>query len=109
MYLPKVDVINLFKTLSERFYNSQIMFEVMTEKYTRGIQKKIVKIKIKQKLGLDAGSLYNFGVLQAREIESYGNGLKVIGEWSYLEDDDARPKVLMYLGLSRTQWTIQQR
>ncbi len=106
MYLPKVDVINLFKTFSERFYHSQIVFEVVTEKYTRGIWKKIVVMKIKRELGFDAGSSYNFGVRQAREIESYGNGLNVIGEWSYIEDDDVRPKVLKYLGLSRTQWTI---
>jgi hypothetical protein len=60
-------------------------------------------MKIKRELGFDAGSSYNFGVRQAREIESYGNGLNVIGEWSYIEDDDVRPKVLKYLGLSRTQ------
>ena len=106
MYLPKADVINLFKTFSDRFYHSQIVLEVVTEKYTRGIWKKIVVMKIKRNLGFDAGSSYNFGVRQARDIESYANGIKIIGEWSYVEDDDIRPKVLKYLGLSRTQWTI---
>lgn len=106
MYLPKVDVINLFKTFSERFYHSQIVLEVVTEKYTRGIWKKIVIMKIKRELGFDAGSSYNFGVKNAFELESYGNGIKVIDEWSYVEDPDIRPRIRKYMGLSRTQWTI---
>lgn len=41
MYLPEDDVINLFKIISNRFYHSQIVLEVVTEKYTRGLWKKI--------------------------------------------------------------------
>jgi len=37
MYLPKIDVINLFETISNSFYQSQIILEVVTEKYTHGI------------------------------------------------------------------------
>lgn len=92
MYLPKVDVIKLFKTISERFYHSQIVLEVVTEKYTRGIWKKIAIMKVKKELGFDAGSAYNSGVKNAFELESYGNGIKVIDEWSYVEDHDIRPR-----------------
>lgn len=110
MYLPKDDVINLFNTFSNRFYHSQIVLEVVTEKYTSGLWKKIVEMKMKRALGFDAGSSYNFGVRQAQDIESYGIGFKIIGEWSYLEDDDIRPKILKYLShfksFTRTQWTI---
>ena len=106
MYLPREDVINLFKTFSERFYHSQIALEVVTEKYTRGIWKKIVIKKVKRELGLDAGYSYNFGIKNALELESYGAGLKIVDEWSYIEDDDVYPKILKYLGLTRTQWTI---
>jgi methyltransferase (TIGR00027 family) len=106
MYLPKADVMNLFKTFSDRFYHSQIVLEVATQKYTRGIWKKIVVMKIRRNLGFDAGCSYSFGVRKARDIESYANGIRIIGEWSYVEDDDVRPKVLKYLGLSRTQWTV---
>ncbi|MBN1455111.1 MAG: class I SAM-dependent methyltransferase [Methanomicrobia archaeon] len=106
MYLPKLEVINLFGTLSKRFYHSQIVLEVVTEKFTRGIWKKIVEMKIKRVLGLNAGSSYNFGIKNALELESYGNGIKVIDEWSYIEDPDIRPRILKYLGISRTQWTV---
>ena len=106
MYLPKVEVINLFKTFSERFYHSQMVLEVVTEKYTRGIWKKIIIMKMKQELGFDSGSSYNFGVKNALELESYGKGIKVIDEWSYIEDPDIRPRIYKYMGLSRTQWTV---
>jgi methyltransferase (TIGR00027 family) len=110
MYLPKQDVINLLKAVSQRFYQSKVIFEVVTEKYTSGMWKKIVEIKMKKALGFDAGSSYNFGVRDAQEIESYGNGIEVIDEWSYFEDKDIRPKFLRILGhfkiFSRTQWTI---
>ena len=106
MYLPKAEVIDLFKTFSERFYQSQIVLEVVTEKYTRGIWKKIIILKMKRELGFDSGSSYNFGVKNALELESFGTGIKVIDEWSYVEDPDIRPRILKCLGLSRTQWTI---
>jgi methyltransferase (TIGR00027 family) len=106
MYLPKSDVINLFRIFTERFSHSQIILEVATEKYTRGVWKKIVIHKMKRELGLDAGSSYNFGIKKAKELESFADGIKVINEWSYVEDPDTHPRILKYLGLSRTHWTI---
>jgi methyltransferase (TIGR00027 family) len=106
MYLPRKEVISLFKRFSERFFHSQIVFEVVTEKYTKGIWKKIVTYKIRRELGLDAGYSYNFGIKNAAELESFTNGLKVINEWSYIQDPDIKPRLLKYLEISRTQWTI---
>ena len=106
MYLPKPEVIGLFKTFSERLHHSQIIFEVVSEAYTRGFWKKIVEAKLKRELGLDAGSSYDFGLRRARDVESFGQGLQVVGEWSYVDDPDVRPKIFKYLGLARTQWTV---
>jgi len=106
MYLPKSDVISLFRGISERFRDSRLVFEVVTEQYTRGIWKKLVVMKIERQLGYDAGSSYQFGIRSAGEVESYGDGLRVIGEWSYVDDPDVRPKILKYLGLRKKQWTV---
>jgi methyltransferase (TIGR00027 family) len=106
MYLPKPEVMDLLRIISERFYHSQMTLEVVSEKYTRGIGKKIVIMKMKNQLGNDAGSSFNFGVKNAREIESYGTGIKVIEEWCYAEDPDIRPKIIKYFVPSRLQWTV---
>lgn len=106
MYLNKDDVIHLFQTFSEQLRHSQIALEVVTEKYTRGPWKKIVTMKIKRELGLETDVSYRFGIKNARELESYGEGLKVINEWSFVEDPDVHPRIYKYLGISRTQWTV---
>ncbi len=106
MYLSQGDMINLFKALSQNFMDTQIVFEAVSDQYTKGLWKKIVILKMKRELGFDPGSSYNFGVKRASEIEAYGSGIKVIDEWSYVEDPDTRPRILKYLHLTRTQWTI---
>ncbi len=106
MYLPKAEVMSLFRDMSRRFCDSRIAFEVTAERYTRGLWKKLVIWKMKRQTGFDAGSSYDFGVRSAREIESYGPGIQVIDEWSYVDDPDVRPRILKYLRLSRTQWTV---
>lgn len=110
MYLPKDGVSSLFKRLTESFTKSEIVFEVVTEKYTRGFRKKIVTSKMST-LGTQAGSSYDFGIRDVKDIESYGNNMKVMDEWSYFEDEDVKPKVFRLLRnikpFSRGQWTIR--
>lgn len=106
MYLPKPDVIRLFKTISERLTGSQITLEVVKEAYTRGLWKKIVEHKMKRQLGLETGAAFEFGVRAAREIESYGRGIRVLDEWAFVDDPDCRPRIYRYLGVGRTQWTV---
>jgi methyltransferase (TIGR00027 family) len=106
MYLPKRDVIALFREMAARFLDSRIAFEVVSDKYMRGLWKKVLVIKVKHELGFDAGSSMDFGVREAREIESYGAGLKVIDEWSFVEDPDTRPRIIKHLGFSKSQWVV---
>jgi methyltransferase (TIGR00027 family) len=110
MYLPKDGVISLFKRLAQSFTKSEIMFEVVNEKYTKGLWKKIVASKMST-LGTQAGSSYNFGVRDAKDIQAYGDNIKVVEEWSYFEDEDITPKILRLFRsfklFSRTQWTIR--
>ena len=106
MYLPRAGVLALFKTFSKRLQDSQIALEVVTEQYTRGFWKQIVIGKIKRELGLEISAGYQYGVRKAAEIEGYARGLKILEEWAYVQDPDVRPKILKYLGLARTQWTV---
>ncbi len=111
MYLPQEEVIRLFDKLSASFSASQIVFEVVNEKYTRGLWKKMVEFRMKRSLGTEAGSSFDFGVREAVDVEAYGKNIKVVAEWSYFEDEDIRPKVFRLFRnvkfISRTQWTIK--
>lgn len=111
MYLPPADVMRIFNVLSQSFTNSSILFEVVHQRYTQGLWKKTVEAKMKRNLGTDAGAVYQFGITTAREVETYGDSIEVVEEWSYFEDKDIRPKVLQlfqHLKLfSRSQWSIK--
>jgi len=111
MYLPQKEVEGLFRKLSESFSKSWIVFETVNKKYTQGVWKKIVESKMKRSAGTTAGSAYQFGVNNAKEIESFGKNIKLVEEWSYFEDANIEPKILWYFRnirlLTRTQWTIK--
>jgi methyltransferase (TIGR00027 family) len=111
MYLPKSEVIGIFNKLSGSFSQSHVVFEVVNEKYTKGLWKKVVESRMKRALGTKAGSAYEFGVGDAKDVESYGKKIKVVEEWSYFEDPDIKPTFLRlfrnFKFMSRTQWTIK--
>ncbi|MDD5038697.1 MAG: class I SAM-dependent methyltransferase [Dehalococcoidales bacterium] len=110
MYLPVDGVINLFRQLAGSFTESELVFEVVNEKYTKGSWKKIVASKMGT-LGTQAGSSYDFGIRNAGDIEAYASNIKVTEEWSYFEDPDIKPaawRLLRNMKLfTRLQWTIR--
>jgi len=110
MYLPQKEVEGLFRKLSESFSKSCIVFETVNKQYTQGVWKQMVESKLKRS-GTTAGSAYQFGVNNAKEIESFGKNIKLVEEWSYFEDADIEPKILWYFRnlrfFTRTQWTIK--
>ena len=81
--------------------------------YTKGFWKKIVESKMKRNSGTEAGASFNFGINDAKDIESYARNIKVMEEWSYFEDPDIRPRFQRlfrhFKSFSRTQWTIRAR
>ena len=77
-WLPPQDATRLFKEIGERFYQSQLVLDMVPEKYTKGIWKKLVRLHSRIDFGLDVS--WVFGIKNPHDIESYGNGLKVIGE-----------------------------
>ena len=110
MYLQKPDVLNIFSRISSAVSGSGFVFEVVNERYTRGFWKKMLISKMKRNLGSAAGASFDFGVRDSTEIESYGEGIRVIEEWSYFEDENIKPAILKLFRnwkfMSRTQWTV---
>jgi O-methyltransferase involved in polyketide biosynthesis len=77
-WIPPQDATRLLKEIGERFYRSQFVLDMVPEKYTKGIWKKLIRLHSRIDFGLDVS--WVFGIKNPHDIEAYGNGLKVIGE-----------------------------
>jgi O-methyltransferase involved in polyketide biosynthesis len=47
MYLPKPDVTQLFQRLAQRFTHSQFAFDMIPEKYLKGLWKMLLRLETK--------------------------------------------------------------
>jgi O-methyltransferase involved in polyketide biosynthesis len=76
MYLPEADVRKLLQAIAQRFTHSQLLLELIPEKYTKGLMHKVMGLAFRLLMGMNISFI--FGVAEPRQIESYGQGLKVI-------------------------------
>jgi methyltransferase (TIGR00027 family) len=75
-YLPKQEATRLLKVIARRFDRSQLVLDMAHEKYTKGLWKRLIQLESRV-WGIDVS--FVFGINNPRDIESYGNGFKVIG------------------------------
>lgn len=75
MYLPKEEVVKLIQLMGARFNNSQLVFDSVHEKYTKGIWKWFTNWNWRKVLDIDIN--YTYGTKNQLEIESYAKGIKV--------------------------------
>ncbi len=76
MYLPEPDAIKLLQDISQGFNRSQFVLEMIPEKYTKGFRHKLLTWALRFLMGMNIS--FVFGVQDPHQIESYGNGFKVI-------------------------------
>ncbi len=79
MWFSPQEGTRLLKEMEERFYRSQIVLDMVPEKYTKGIWKFFLRLETKITWGLDEVS-WSWGIKNPHDIEVCGKGLKVIGE-----------------------------
>jgi O-methyltransferase involved in polyketide biosynthesis len=75
-YLYEKQAVELIKQIGSRFQQSQIIMDVASIKYTKGIWKTIIKIEGHITLGLDLS--LNYGVHNINEIEKFSNSYKIL-------------------------------
>jgi O-methyltransferase involved in polyketide biosynthesis len=81
-YLSKAEIENLLGKLSNTISSSKIVFDILDEKYSKGIWKKLVSIETKHIWGIDIS--WQYGIKKPIEIEAMAKGLK-------LEKTEKRP------------------
>jgi O-methyltransferase involved in polyketide biosynthesis len=72
------DSTRLLKEIGERFHRSQLVLDIVPDKYKQGIWKHLMRLHSRIEWGLDVSWVP--GIKNPHDIETYGNGLKVIGE-----------------------------
>ena len=78
MWIPQPQAARLFKEISARFVRSQLVLDMVPDKYTHGVWKELIRLHSKMDWGLDVA--WVFGLKDPHDIDAYGNGFKVIGE-----------------------------
>ncbi len=76
-YLPKQEVIRILQEIARRFNRSQLVLDMAPEKYTKGLWKWMISLESR---AWDIDVSFVSGIDHPGEIESYGNGFKVIGD-----------------------------
>jgi O-methyltransferase involved in polyketide biosynthesis len=77
MWLPPQEAIRLFKEIGERFTRSELVADMVPEKYTKGLWKKFIRLHSRMDFGLDVA--WEFGIKDPQDIEGYSKSFKVIG------------------------------
>ena len=78
MYLPKQDATRLLQVIAQRFSRSQLVLDMVPEKYTRGLWKRLIPVAARLAGGFDVS--FVFGISKPRDIEAYGSGFRFVGE-----------------------------
>lgn len=110
MYCKESDVKALFLKLQEKLNNPEIVFEVFSSKWLTGWRKGITEFKLKKELKFGEGASYQFGIPDSETIESWGKGMKLLDEWSYLDSEELNSGMMKLLrkneAMRKVQWTV---
>ena len=78
MWLPQPEAERLLKEIGERFDRSQLVLDMVPERYTKGIWKSLMRLHNRIDWGLDVA--WVFGIKDPRDLEAYGPGFRVLGK-----------------------------
>ena len=76
-YLPRQEASRLLDVIARRFDRSQLVLDMAPEKYTKGLWKRLIQLESRV---WDIDVSFVFGINHPRDIESYGNGFKVMSD-----------------------------
>jgi methyltransferase (TIGR00027 family) len=113
MYLEGDKVKDLILTIQARFPGSELVCEVVNERWLKGMAGMILwsKLRKEAKLGSNAG--FQFGIPDGRALESWGPGIKFLDEWSYFDSMHPKLGMLKWIGqlplFHKVQWTVHYR
>jgi len=113
MYLPSDRVQALILALRSRFPGSELVFETVNSVWLKPWLKWMVNLKMQKELGLGRGTEFHFGIRNGRELEEWSPGIRLLEEWSTLDENERRigfvRRFRKWKLLRYTMWTVRYR
>jgi len=113
MYLEPDKVRRLFVDLHTRFPGAELVCEVVNSRWLSKFLKPLLNLKMQRQAGLGKGAVFQFGISNSREPESWSPGIRLLDEWSYFDSRHPKLGIIGLMGRSelfrKTQWTVHYR
>lgn len=113
MYLNAVKVKELILKLQSRFPGSELVCEVVSERYTRKPWNRMVSMKLNRQIGAGKGASFTFGLRNDREMETWHPGIEFLDAWSYFDSGYPRLGWVGAMGkmkfMRNVQYTVHYR
>ena len=113
MYLDGDDVRSLVLEIKKIFPGSELVCEVENAFWLGPLTKKMVAYKLQHQFHLGKDAVFRSGILDSREMEQWGSGIRFLDEWSYFDSDEKKlwwARLLRHIDwIRRTQWTVHYR
>jgi len=113
IYLEPDQVHTLISKLQQRFPGCELVCEVFNRRWLNWPFKSITNWSIQQISGLAGQPVYHFGIRKSEEIESWGKGIQLLGDWTYFDPDHPKLNWLRWFGklelFRKIIWTVHYR
>lgn len=78
MWFPEQEAARIFREIGNKFYRSQLVLDMVSRLWTRGIWKSMMRLHSRIEWGLDVS--WTFGINDPIDLGSFSSGFKVIGK-----------------------------
>ena len=113
MYLEEPESKRLVGELARRFPGGELVCELFNSFWLEPARRAQVDERLKRELGFGEGAMFRSGVRDAREMESWGKGIRFLDEWSHLDEPEPKlgriRKLRHFPKFRRMQWTVHHR
>ena len=113
MYLPEAEVRSLVAGIAGARPGSELVAEVAARRIVSLMHTRFGRGKFRRQFGFAHDVVYSSGLSDSAEIESFAAGVRLLDEWTYFDDGDARLGWMRWFArwdlFGRAQWTIHAR
>ena len=110
MYLHEEDVKKLVLKLQYNFHGCHLIAEMANSFIIKTLKRKMWRKKFQRDFYLGNDAIFNFGIKDSRDLESWYEGIEFLNEWTYFDDNEKKLGWINYLGriekFRKTQWII---